>query len=144
MNRSFFAATTSMCSVTAVVKSDTLHKTVPTSFLPQEHHTTRKGLIPGHNTPTPKESDHSPPTMGTNMGDISTDHKQTTILITRGGSSSYRRNISCSPSSHHRGSCYLLADRCPITTHAITHLTGIVTPISNIPLMSLTPLFHRL
>ena len=44
------AATALMCSVTAAMNSATLHKTAPTRFLPQEHHATKTGLVPGHIT----------------------------------------------------------------------------------------------
>ena len=59
-------------SVTPVMNSATLHKTSPTRFPPQEHNATKKGLIPGHETPTTKGTDHNLPTMGTVIGDIST------------------------------------------------------------------------
>ena len=68
------ATTALMCSVTAMMNSATLHKTAPPRFLHQEHHATMTGLIPGHDTSTPKGTSHNSPTMGTDMGDISANH----------------------------------------------------------------------
>ena len=56
-------ATAPMHSVTAVMNLATLHKTARTRFFPQKHHTTRTGLIEGHNISTPTGTDHTPPTM---------------------------------------------------------------------------------
>ena len=75
------AATGPMHSVTAVMNLATLHKTFPTRFLCQEHHTTKKGLIQYHNTPTCKKTDHTALTMGTDMGDISTNHNHAAVLL---------------------------------------------------------------
>ena len=36
--------------------------------IPQEHHVSKTDLIQGINIPTPKETDHTPPTMITDMG----------------------------------------------------------------------------
>ena len=68
------SSTAPMHSVTAVMNSATLHKTAPTRFLPPEHHATKTGLIQGHDIPTATGTDRTPPTMGTDIGDITTDH----------------------------------------------------------------------
>ena len=60
-----FVTTAPVHSITAVMNLATLHKTAPTRFLPQEHHATKTGLIPGHDTPTPKGRDHISLTIGT-------------------------------------------------------------------------------
>ena len=75
--QAILATTAPMCSVTAVMNLATLHKTTPTRFLPQENHATKTGLIPGHNTCTPKATDHNPLTIDTDIGGISTNHKHT-------------------------------------------------------------------
>ena len=64
------AAIALMHSVTAAMNLATLHKTAPTRFLPEEHHASKTVLVPGHDLPGPKGTDHNPPTMGTDMGDI--------------------------------------------------------------------------
>ena len=50
--QAIFANTAPMCSVTAAMNFATLHKTVPTRFLPKKHHATKTGLIQGHDTPS--------------------------------------------------------------------------------------------
>ena len=52
--------TAPMHSVTAVMNSATLHKNATIRFLPKECSATGTGLIPGHNTPTPKGTDPEP------------------------------------------------------------------------------------
>ena len=66
------------------MNSAALHKTASMKFLPQEHHATKTGLIPGHDTPTSKGTDHTLPTIGTEMGDISTSHNHATIPTATG------------------------------------------------------------
>ena len=73
-NQIILATIAPMYSVTAAMNLTIFHKTAPTRFLPQDHHATRTGLVQGHYTPTPNGTDHTPPTMGTVMVDISTDH----------------------------------------------------------------------
>ena len=72
-------ATAPVHSVTAAMNLATLQKTAPTKFLPLEYHAIKRGLIQGHNPPIPKGTDYTPCTMGTHMGEISTDHNHTTI-----------------------------------------------------------------
>ena len=76
----FFAITASIHSVAGVMNSAALYKTAPTRFLPQEHLTTQIGLIPGHDTLTPKGTDHNPPIIDTDMGDTSPNHNHTTTV----------------------------------------------------------------
>ena len=71
-------------SVTAAMNFATLHRTVPTRFPPQEHHATKTYLIQGIDIPRPKGTDHTLPTMVTDMGDISTDHNHDAIPTTTG------------------------------------------------------------
>ena len=114
------AATVLMHSVTSVKNFATLHKTTPTRFLPKECHATK--IVLGHDTPIPKGTDHNPPTMGTDMADISAYHDNTTIPTTT-GAAAVTEGTHCtshpattaahSPSSHHSSSHYLLTDGCP-------------------------------
>ena len=73
-------------------------KTAPTRFHPQEYHATKTGLVPGHYTPTskPKGTDHNPPTMGTDMGDISTDHNHA-ANSTMTGAATFPEGTYCTP-----------------------------------------------
>ena len=73
------AATAPMHSVTAVMNVATLHRNAPTRFPNQEHHATKTDLVQGINRPTPKRTDHTPPSMGTEMRDISTNQNHATI-----------------------------------------------------------------
>ena len=73
------AATAPLSSVTAVMNLATLHKTGQIIFLPKEHHATRRDLVPGYNASTHKRTDNTPPTMDTDIGDISTDHNHSDI-----------------------------------------------------------------
>ena len=66
-----------MVSVTAVMDLATLQKNVQARFLPQENNATRKGLIRGHDTPTPKGTDYNLLTIDTDIANISTDHNHT-------------------------------------------------------------------
>ena len=77
------AANAQMPSVMAVMNLATLHRTVPTRFLPQEHHTTKADLIQCINIPTPKGTNHTPPIMVPDMGDIFTGHIHTTVPTMR-------------------------------------------------------------
>ena len=65
------AATALMSSAIAVMNLATLHRTAPTRFLPQEHHTTETDLVQGINILTPKGTDHTLFIMVPGMGDIS-------------------------------------------------------------------------
>ena len=55
------ATTAQMPSVLAVMNLAILHKTAPTRFLHQEHHTTKTDLVQGIETPTRKGTGHTPP-----------------------------------------------------------------------------------
>ena len=140
------AATAPMHSVTAVMNLAPLHKTEPTRFLPQEFHATKRGLLPGHDTHTPKVTDHTLPTKGTDMGNISTDHNDTTVP-TATGEAAFTEGTHHPPYPATAVACPTLCLMdAPITTHAMTHPIGIVTahPIfATSPTMSLMPLFHR-
>ena len=63
----------------AVMTFATLHRTTPTRFLPQEHHTTKTDLVQGINIPTSKGTDHTPPIMVPDIGDILAGYSPTTI-----------------------------------------------------------------
>ena len=117
-----------MHSITAVMNLTTLHKTAPTRSLPHEHQCTKTGLVPGHNIPTPEGRDHNPPTMGTDMGDISTDHNHATSpTATRAASVTEGMHYTPHPATSVAHATLQLMDA-PIATHAMTHPTGIVTP----------------
>ena len=73
------ATTAPMPSVMAVMNLATLHRAAPTRFLPLEHHNTKTDLIQGINIPTPKGTDHTPPIMIPDMGDILAGHSPITI-----------------------------------------------------------------
>ena len=75
------AATVLMQSVLAVMHLATLHRTVPTSIHPQEHHATKTDLIQGIDTPTTEGTDHTS-IMVPDIGDISAGHHPTTIPTT--------------------------------------------------------------
>ena len=118
-----------MCSVSAVMNLATLHKTVPTRFHHQDHHATKTGLIQGHDIPTtPEGTDHIPSTMGTYMGDISTDHKHTTIPTMTG--------VAAVPQGTHHAPHPTTTAACAaiwlmdasIAKHTMTHHTDIVIP----------------
>ena len=53
-------------------------------FLHHEHHATKTGLVQGNDMPTPKRTDYTPPTIGTDMGDISNNHNYATIHTATG------------------------------------------------------------
>ena len=63
------ATTVQMCNVMAAMNLATVHRTAPTRFLPQEHHATKTDLIQAINIATLGGTDHTPPTMVTDMGD---------------------------------------------------------------------------
>ena len=94
----------------------------PNKIPPSGNHATKRGLIQGHDTPTPKGTDHIPPTMGTDMGDISTDHNHAAIPTTTGA-------VAVPEGTHHApypadtvAHATLRPMDAPITTHAITPL----------------------
>ena len=60
-------------SVTAVMNLTTLQRTAP-RFLPQKCHVTKTDLIQSMDIPIPQGTDHNPPTMVTDMVDISIKH----------------------------------------------------------------------
>ena len=106
------ATTALMCSVTAVMNLATFHRTAPTRFLPQEHYTIKTNLIQDINIPIPRGTDHTPPTVVTDMGDISTDHNPTAIPTMTGAAVS--EDTHCAPHPATRAACSaLLADGFP-------------------------------
>ena len=122
------AMTAPVHSVTGAMNLATLHKIALTRFLLQKHHTTKTGLMPGHDTPTPQGTDHNPPTIDTDMKDISTDHNHTTIpnmteaaAVTKGTHCAPHPASTVAPAT-------LWPMHVPIATCAMTHPTGIVTP----------------
>ena len=117
-----------MHSVTAVMILATLHKTAPTRFLPQEHHSTKTGLVPGHNTPTHKGTDHTPPTRGRDMGDISAGHNHANIpTVTGAAALTDNRHCTPYPATIAAGVTLSLMDA-PVTTHTMTYYTGRTAP----------------
>ena len=77
------ATTAQMPSFMAVMNLATLHRTTLPRFLPQEHHATKTDLIQGINIPTLKGTDHTPPIMVPDIGDILSGHSSATIPTTR-------------------------------------------------------------
>ena len=105
-----------------------MYKTVPTKFLPQQHHSTRTGLVPGHGTPTHRGTDHTPPTMDTDMAGISTSHNHTQIPTMTGVAAvtgGTHHTLHPATTAVHVAFCLMDA---PIATHTITHHTYITTP----------------
>ena len=116
-----------MSSVTVAMNLVTLHKTAPTRFLPQEHHVTKTNLIQGIDIPTPKGTDHTPPTMVTDMGDISTNHNPVSIPTTTGAAVSEYTHCAPHQATTEAHAALWLMDA-PTAIHTMTHPTGIVTP----------------
>ena len=123
-----WVATTLTQSVIAVMNLANLCWTAPTRFLHQKHYTTKTGLIQGNDTPTPKGTGHTQTTVGTDMGDISTDHNHAAIqTITGAAAVSEGTHHSPYPGTAAAHVILWMMDA-PIATHTITHPTGIVTP----------------
>ena len=98
---------------------------------------TMTDLVQGINVATIAVTDHTPPTVVTDMGDISTGHNQTAISPAAEAASSFKRHISCS-SSHHCSSLW-----CPLTDghpHCHSHCD---TSNQHICTQSCTHHFHR-
>ena len=56
----------------------------------------RQVFFQGHNIPAPKGTDHTPPTMGTDMGGISTNHNHATIPTVT-GAAAVPEGTHCTP-----------------------------------------------
>ena len=135
------ATTALMHSVMAAMNLAILHKTALARFLCQKNHVTKTGLVQGHNTPKHEGTDHTQPTMGKDIGDISTNHNHTTIpTMTR--AASVPEGTHCAPHSATTvvHTALLLMDT-PITTYAKTYP---IPHLPVLPLMSLMLLFHGL
>ena len=116
------ATTALMPSVIAVMNLATLHRTVPTRFLPQEHHTTKTDLFQGIDIPTPVGTDHTPPIMVPYMGDILAGHSPKdipTVTETAVWEGTHLTPHLATPSS----SCCPLANRFPY--HLSCHDTNL-------------------
>ena len=109
-DRPFWPPTSLMHSFTGCNEFNHSAQDCPTTFLPQEHHATKTGLIPGNNTPKAKEN-RSQSTHYRHRHERHFNQSHCWSHHDR-SSSSYRRDILCSPSSHHSGLNYPLADRC--------------------------------
>ena len=72
------ATTALLPSVVAVMNLAIFSKTVPTTFLHQEHNVTTEDLIQGIHTPTTGGTDHTP-IMVTDIGVITADHSPAPI-----------------------------------------------------------------
>ena len=122
------AATTPICSVTAMMNSGTLPRTTLTIFLPQKHHATKTDLIQSIDKPTPKGTNHTPPTMVTDMGDISTNHNHTSIP-TMTGTPAVSEGTHCTPHpTTSAAPAALWPMDIPVAIHTVTHSSCIVTP----------------
>ena len=118
------ATTTLMPSGMAVMNLATLHRTSPTRFLPQEHHTTKTDLLQGINIPIPKGTDHTPPIMVPDMGDVSAGHSPATIPTVTEAAVLQGTPCAPLPATAAAHATLWLMDA-PITTLAVTP-TGIV------------------
>ena len=120
------ATTALMPSAMAVLNLATLHRTAPTSFLPQEDHTPKRDLIQGFDIPTPKGTGHIVPIMVPDIGDISAVHSPTTIPTATEAAAS--EGSSSAPHQATAAACTTLQPMdAPIIIHTMT-LTGIVAP----------------
>ena len=78
--------------------------------------------------PHPKGQTILHPTMGTDIWDVSTDHHHATIPTMTGAAAAVSEGTHCAPHPANAVACatWQLMDT-PITTHTMTHPTGIVT-----------------
>ena len=107
------AATALMHSVTAGMNSATLLRIGSTRCLPQEHHSTKMGVILDHNTSTCEETDHIQPIIGTGMEYNSTSNSHANIS-TMTGAAAVTDDTHCAPHPVTTAACtFLLADGCP-------------------------------
>ena len=115
-----------MWSVTAAMNLATLHRTAPTRFLLQEHHATKTHLIQGIDIPTLQGTDHTPLTMVTDMGDISTNHNHTAIPTMTGAAVSEGTHHAPHPDTAAACTALWPIDS-PNAIYTVTHPNGIVT-----------------
>ena len=120
------AATALMPSVMAGMNVATLCKTAPTRFLLQEHHATKTDVIQGIDTPTTEGTDHAPPIIVPNMGDISAGQSPSTIPTVTEAAVLEGTSDALLPAIVAGNTTLWLIDA-PITTHSVTP-PGIVTP----------------
>ena len=120
------ATTAPVPSAMAVMNLATLHRTVPTRFLPQVHHATKINLIQDINIPTPEGTDHTPLITVPDTEDVSAGHSPTTIPKAKEAAV-----LEGMPQAPHPTSTAAHATLCPmetpITTCTVTP-TGLVTP----------------
>ena len=122
------AATAPIQSVTAAKNLATLHRTVTTRLLPLEHHAIKTDLIQGINILTPKGTEHTPPTVVTDMGDISAGHNNATILTVTGAAAfSEGTHHAPHPVTTMAHAALWLLDA-PIAICTVTHQTDSHTP----------------
>ena len=115
-----------MHSITPMMNLATSHKTYPTRLLLQEDLATKTGLIPGHDTPTPKWMDQNPPIIDTDMGDISIDHNHTTISTAAEAAAITKGTHHTPQSAFTVAHTTLWLVNTPIATHTATCTMGIV------------------
>ena len=107
-------------TVTRVMILASLHRTAQTKFL-------RLILFQGINIPTPGGTDHTPPTMVKDLGDISNDHNPTAIPTATEAAVSEGTHCIPHPATTAAHAPLWLMD-IPITIHVVTHPTSIVAP----------------
>ena len=120
------AATALMPSIMAVVHLATLHRTDPTRFLLQEHHASKTDLLQGISIHAPKGTDHTPPMMVPDIGDISAGQAHTIIPSMTEVAVLEDIPHALLPATASTHTTLWPIDG-PIAPHAVT-ATGIVTP----------------
>ena len=124
--QAILAPTALMCSITAAMNMATLDKTAPTGFLPQEHHATQTGLIPGHDTTTCKGTDQKSTHYRYRNGRHSTDHNHT-INTTVTGAVEVTEGTHHAPHPDITVACATLPPTdVLISTHTMTYPTDVV------------------
>ena len=139
-----------VCRWMAVLNLATLHRPVPKRILPQGHDTTKTDLIQGIDISTPKGTDHTPPTMVTDRGDISADHHPTAVPTVTGAAVSKSTHHPPHPTTAAAQTALQLMDA-PIAICAMTHpiitspdITHITFPWTGASLGPATPTaLHR-
>ena len=135
MDKQFIlAATALMSSVITVVNLATLHRTAPTRFLPQEHHTTKTDLIQDIDIPTSEGTDHTPLIMVPDMGDISSGHSPAAIPTATEAAVS-----EGTPHSPHPATAAACAALWPVEASINTHTMTPTTTVTHHPTLTISP-----
>ena len=133
-----------MPSAMAGMNLATLHMTASTRVLSQEHHTSKTDIIQGIDIPTPKRTDHTPPIMDPDMGDIPAGQSPAAILTATEATVS--EGTPYGPHPAPAAAHTALQQWMPPSSLVLWNQLTYSHPILHMPLlsqMSLTPL-HRL